>query len=112
MFRFGLRAARQGSGHDRALDPGAGDVTDDAERGSRFVDAVAPRAAVVGTPGQLAAVVARYADAGVDELISVAVVVRLVGTLEGDAQVVGLVLGHLGEPHTEGVEVEPGDAFV
>lgn len=44
-------------------------ITDDGERARRFVDAVAPRPAVAGTPAQLAEEIGRWADAGVDELI-------------------------------------------
>src|SRR4051794_11009476 len=40
---------------------------------------------------------------------SVAVVVALERALDGDADVVGLDLGQLGELHAEGVQVQPGD---
>src|SRR5258705_829137 len=43
---------------------------------------------------------------------SVAVVVRLVGAVDGDTDVVGLVLRQLGELHAEGVEVQAGDLLV
>src|SRR5205085_2432316 len=42
----------------------------------------------------------------------VAVVVGLVGTLDVDADVLGLVLAQLGEPDAEGVEVQPRDLLV
>jgi F420-dependent oxidoreductase-like protein len=44
-------------------------LTDDEAGARRFVEAVAPRAAVAGTPAQIAEVVAGWRDAGVDELI-------------------------------------------
>ena len=44
-------------------------LTDDEDAARRFVDAVAPRAAVAGTPAQIAEVVAGWRDAGVDEVI-------------------------------------------
>ena len=44
-------------------------LTDDPESARRFVEAVAPRAAVAGTPTQIAEVVAAWREAGVDELI-------------------------------------------
>src|SRR6476619_2112564 len=43
---------------------------------------------------------------------SVAVVLRLVGAGHVDAEVLGLALGQLGEPHAEGVEVQTGDLLV
>lgn len=44
-------------------------ITDDTVRGSEFVDSVAPRAAIAGTPAQIADVAASYAEVGIDELI-------------------------------------------
>ncbi len=44
-------------------------LTDNAERAREFVDSVAPRAAIAGTPDQIADVVTRYAETGIDELI-------------------------------------------
>src|SRR6478672_7479826 len=43
---------------------------------------------------------------------SVAVVVRLVRTLDVDAEVGGLLLGELGQLHAEGVEVQAGHLLV
>lgn len=44
-------------------------LTDDEAAGARFVDAVAPRAAIAGTPAQVADAAARYREVGVHELI-------------------------------------------
>ncbi len=44
-------------------------ITDDPQRADGFIEAVAPRAAIAGTPAQIAAVVADYAEVGLDELI-------------------------------------------
>lgn len=44
-------------------------VTDDATRADAFVRAAAPRAAFAGTAGQFADLVARWSEAGVDEVI-------------------------------------------
>jgi alkanesulfonate monooxygenase SsuD/methylene tetrahydromethanopterin reductase-like flavin-dependent oxidoreductase (luciferase family) len=44
-------------------------LTDDAAAARRFVDAVAPRAAVAGTTDVIAEVVAGWQQAGVDEVI-------------------------------------------
>jgi len=44
-------------------------LTDDAEAARAFVESVAPRAAVAGTPDQVAEVVGRWQDVGIDELI-------------------------------------------
>jgi probable F420-dependent oxidoreductase len=44
-------------------------LTDDESAARRFVDAVAPRAAVAGTPAQIAETVAAWREAGVDEVI-------------------------------------------
>src|SRR5687767_15660429 len=43
---------------------------------------------------------------------SVAVVLRLVRTLDRDAEVGGLLLGELGQLDAEGVEVQSGDLLV
>ena len=42
----------------------------------------------------------------------VAVVVGLVGALDGQAQVVGLLRGQLGQLDGQGMEVRPGDLFI
>ena len=44
-------------------------LTDDADTGASLVERVAPRAAVAGTPEQIAETVARWRDVGLDELI-------------------------------------------
>ncbi len=44
-------------------------LTDDAERGRAFVEAVAPRAAFAGSASEFAALCARWAEVGVDEVI-------------------------------------------
>jgi alkanesulfonate monooxygenase SsuD/methylene tetrahydromethanopterin reductase-like flavin-dependent oxidoreductase (luciferase family) len=44
-------------------------LTDDREHAGRFVEAVAPRPAVAGPPGQVAELVGRWDEAGVDEVI-------------------------------------------
>jgi alkanesulfonate monooxygenase SsuD/methylene tetrahydromethanopterin reductase-like flavin-dependent oxidoreductase (luciferase family) len=44
-------------------------VTDDPERARTFVERVAPRPAVAGSPEQIAETVAAWRDVGVDEVI-------------------------------------------
>ena len=44
-------------------------LTGDEAAGARFVEAVAPRAAIAGTAAQVADVAARYRDVGVHELV-------------------------------------------
>ena len=48
---------------------------------------------------------ARHTNGEAGEQNSVAVVLRLVGAGDVDAEVLGLLLGQLGEFHTEGLEV-------
>jgi hypothetical protein len=42
----------------------------------------------------------------------VAIVLRLVWTFDGNAEVVGLLLGELGQLHADAFEVQAGDFFV
>lgn len=44
-------------------------LTDDRDTAARFTESVAPRAAVAGTPGEVAEVVSQWQAAGIDELI-------------------------------------------
>ena len=44
-------------------------VTDDAERARRFVESVAPRAAVAGPVEHFAELVGRWGEVGIDEVI-------------------------------------------
>ena len=44
-------------------------LTDDTQAAAAFVESVAPRAAMAGTPRQIAETVADYAEVGLDEFI-------------------------------------------
>ena len=44
-------------------------LTDDAERARRFVESVAPRAAVAGPADHFAELVGRWDEVGIDEVI-------------------------------------------
>ena len=59
-------------------------------------------------PSPAARTIAFIYDAG----YSVAVVIGLVGTLDRDAEVGGLLLGQLGERDAERAEVQPRDLLV
>ena len=85
-----------------------GVVVDDEHAAARRFDASRSWRQSIGAASVAAPGSAGLACAGG----SVAVEVRLVGALDVDAEVVGLLLGELGQLDAEGVEVQPGDLLV